>query len=71
MVCAVFSLHRLNDHSLFDARETLARNSAQPLFAHSQGQCCTSRYVVVRLLASLHVVVRLFSCAVSSYNAAI
>jgi hypothetical protein len=66
MVCAVFSLHRLNDHSLFDARETLARNSAQPLFAHSQGQCCTSRYVVVRLLANLDVCYAVFYCAVAS-----
>jgi hypothetical protein len=62
MFCAVFSLHRLNDQSLFDARETLARNSAQPLFVHGQSQCCKSRYVA----CNLHVVMRLFYCAIAS-----
>lgn len=43
---------RLNDSSLFEARNTLARNSAQPLFCSESSRPCTARYITYFILYS-------------------
>lgn len=49
--------YRLNDSSLFEARNTLARNNAQPLFcaeSSSRGPC-TARYVSSTLASGISI----------------